>query len=321
MEDNKMKNIFIGTSLFAEIVLNEISQSVYAPFLVVTSPDRPANRGQKINESPVSLKAKELKIETLKPEKISEIKERIKREEPELIIVCSYGQKIPQDILEIPKKNCLNIHPSLLPLYRGPSPITQAIINGDQETGVTIIVLNQKIDAGMIINQEKVSIKKDTSLLDLSQELALKGSKLLLETIPLWIDNKIIGREQDESRATSTKTMEKQDGLINWNDSAQEIERKVRALNPWPGTFSFFKDPKTREKKTIKILEAGIQEQTQSGPFGVIGQVYLATNNELAVQTSKDFLIIKKLQIENKNSMTTQEFINGNIDFIGTILE
>lgn len=315
-----MKVIYIGTSQFAAKILEKLSKTNYSPFLIVTNPDRPAGRGKKIKQTPVSLIAQEEKIKTLKPEKIIEIKDIIKKENPTLIIVCAYGGKIPKEILNIPQKGCLNIHPSLLPLYRGPSPISQAIIDGKKETGVTIILMNEKIDQGPILSQEKVLIEKDCNFNQLSIKLVNKGFELILKTIPLWINNKITPIEQESSRATYTNMIKKEDGKIDWNQSAQEIKRKVNGLNPNPGTFSFFKDKKTGEEKMIKIIEADIQEQTKNGPFGPIGKVYVATNNNLAVQSGKDFLIIKKLQIEGKNPVTSEEFMNGNIEFIGTIL-
>jgi len=301
--------IFIGTSEFAAQVLEYMIERKFLPCLIITK------------DSPVSLIAQKLNIEVLKPKKIKDITNEIKDKKPELLILCAYGEKIPKEILDIPDKGCLNLHPSLLPLYRGATPITQAILDDQDKTGVTVILMNEEFDAGSIIKQKEVNIKKNVSWLDLSQELALKGGELLLKVIPLWLEDKIKAIKQDDSKATYTKTMKKQDGLIDWSCSAQEIERKVRALNPWPGTFSFFQDPKTKEKKMIKILEAGIQKQTSDGPFGKIGQVYMATNEELAVQTGQDFLIIKKLQIQGGKPMLTKEFINGNVSFIDTILK
>ncbi len=316
-----VKTIFIGTSQFAANVLSKIIKSKYRPLLIITNPDRPAGRGKKIKETPVSFTARDNKIKLLKPEKISDLTNEIKKEYPDLILVCAYGQKIPKEIIKIPRKGCLNLHPSFLPKYRGSSPISQAILNGDEETGVTIMLINEKIDQGPIINQKKHRIKENSTFLELAQELAEKGSELLIKTIPQWIDNKIIAKEQDDSEATYTKIMEKEDGKIDWNKSADEIERQIRALNPRPGTFALYEEKETKELKKVKILSANTQEQTQDGPFGVIGKVYVATNNNLAVQTGKNFLIIKKLQMENKNPVTSEDFINGNINFIGTILK
>ncbi len=316
-----MKIIFIGTSKFAANILQRMIYTEYRPCLVITSSDKPSGRGKKIKAMPVSLIAENKGILIKKTDNILELNQEIKKENPVLIIVCAYGKKIPKEILEIPEKGCLNIHPSLLPKYRGPSPISQSIINNDQKTGVTIMLMNDRIDQGKIIKQVEYKIKKGISFLELSQELAEKGADLIIETIPQWINNKLVAQKQQDSQATYTKMIKKEDGKINWSQSAQEIDRQVKALNPQPGTFSFFKDKKSGQKKIIKILETDVQEQTEHGPFGDLGKVYVATNNNLAVQTGKDFLIIKKLQMENKNPVSAGDFMNGNIDFIGTILE
>ncbi len=320
--EKKIKIIFIGTSDFAVKILSELIKKGYNFSFIVTSPNRRAGRNKKLKESPVSLIAKKNKITTFKPEKISTFQNKIKKSFPDLIIVCDYGQKIPKTILEIPKKGCLNVHPSLLPKLRGPSPIKELILKGENKTGVTIIKMNEKIDKGPIIAKEELKIKKEKpTYQELHNQLAILGANLLIKTIPKWINEKVKTNLQDESRATYTKMITKKCGKINWKEPACEIEKKVRAFNPWPGTYSFFKDKKTKKEKMVKITKADIQTQTKDGPFGSPGKVYMATNDKLAVQTGKDFLIINKIQIENKKEMNVKDFINGNVDFIGTILK
>ncbi|MBU2634871.1 methionyl-tRNA formyltransferase, partial [Patescibacteria group bacterium] len=204
------------------------------------------------------------------------------------VIVASYGKIIPKKILEIPKYGCLNVHPSLLPKYRGPSPIQTTILNGDKKTGVTIILMDEKIDHGPIISNSKFEIRNSKLTYgELNVKLAKLGVKLLIETIPKWIRGEIKIKPQDHSKATYTKILKREDGKIDWSKSAQEIERQVRAFNPWPGTFTFIK----HKNKTlrIKVLEADISKDNK--------------------------LIIKKLQPEGKKAMSFEEFKRGYHDF------
>jgi methionyl-tRNA formyltransferase len=320
MINKKLKIIFLGTPEFASIILKKLLKSNYKPCLVITRPDKCSGRNQLLSFSSVKKVAIQEKIEIFQPDKINDCISEIKKINPDLAITVAYGQKIPLKILNIPKYGFINVHPSLLPLYRGPSPIRDVIKNDESETGVTIMLMNENIDSGQIISQEKIILNKKIRYLELSDKLALMGAELLIKTIPNWFDGKIKIKEQNHNNATYTKIVNKKDGLINWNLTAIEIERKVRALNPWPGTYSFFIDKKTGDKKMIKIMEVEVQKETDAGPFGPLGKVYMATNNQLAVKTKKDFLIIKKLQIENKNLMNVEDFLNGNISFIGTVL-
>ncbi len=240
-----MKIIFLGTGEFGTIILQGLIENKYKPVLVYDFK-----------------KLKELK--------------------PDLVIVASYGKIIPKDILKIPKYGCLNVHGSLLPKYRGPSPIQTAILNNDKETGVTIILMDEKIDHGKIISNSKFLISKKFTYPELCEKLANLGVKLLIETIPKWTKGQIKPKPQNESKASYTKILKREDGKIDWNKSAQEIERQIRAFNPWPGTFTFIK----HKNKTlrIKILEANVKDNK---------------------------LIIKKLQPEGKKPMTFEEFQRG----------
>ncbi len=319
-KEKELKLIFLGNSDFSSLVLLELLKSEFKPSLIIMGKDKPSGRNNLISFSSLKKIAIDKKIKFYQPEKINDIFLEIKNFNPDIAIVASYGQKIPLEILNIPKYGFINIHPSLLPFYRGPSPIREAIKNNDNYSGTTIMLMNEKIDGGPIIAQEKIILKKGTIYLDLSRELALQGSKLLIKIIPKWVSGKIEVKKQNDNYASYTKIITKKDGLISWSLSALEIEAMVRFLNPWPGTYSFYKDKKTDKKKMIKILGANVQKETETGPFGPLGKVYMATNNQLAVKAGKDFLIITKLQLENKKPVNVEDFLNGNIDFIGTIL-
>jgi len=261
MENNKIKIVFLGTGLFGEIILKGLFETGYRPIL--------ANDFKKI-----------------------------KILEPDLVVVASYGKIIPREILKIPQYGCLNIHGSLLPKYRGPSPIQTTILNNDKETGVTIILMDEKIDHGPIVANYKLQITNyKITYEELLKELATKGAKLLAKTLPKWINGEIKPEPQDESKATYTKIIKKDDGKINWSKSAAEIERQIRAFNPWPGSFTFWK--KNKKIIRVKILEAEVSQPTANQPKA-------GKSNQL---------IIKKLQPEGKKPMAFEDFKRGYHDF------
>jgi methionyl-tRNA formyltransferase len=328
-----MKIIFIGTPEFGAIILEGLIKANFEPVLVITTPDKPVGRKQIITPPPVKLLAEKYEIPILQPEKLQVISYKLQEIKPDLIIVAAYGQIIPRDILDIPKYGCLNIHPSLLPKHRGASPIQYAILNGDKKTGVTIMLMDEKMDHGPILAKREWEIPNPKSQItnksqilnskityeELHNKLADLGAKLLIETIPKWINKEIKPTSQDDSRATYTKIIKKEDGKIDWKKPAEEIERKIRAFDPWPGAFTRFKIKDLRFT-TFKILKADVLEQTKNGPFGEPGKTFLAPDDKIAVQTGKDFLIIEKLQQEGKKPMTSEEFLRGHLDFIGKIL-
>lgn len=314
MENNKIKIIFIGTPEFGAIVLEKLIKSGHKPFLVITASDKPVGRKQILTPPPVKVIAEKYSIPVAQPEKILNHKSEILNLKPDLIIVAAYSQILPKEILDIPKHGCLNVHPSLLPKYRGASPIQYVILNGDKKTGVTIILMDEKIDHGHIVAQKTLAIREQETAATLHNKLAELGACLLLETIPKWVKNMIKPKKQEESQATFTKILFKEDGKINWQKPAGEIERKVRAFNPWPGAYSF------ADNKIIKILKVGVLKKTKSGPFGSAGKTYLAADDKIAVQSGDDFIIIEKLQFEGKKEMGVEDFLRGHSNFIGIIL-
>lgn len=312
----KPKIIFIGTPEFGAIILKELIRGKLKPVLIITAPDKPVGRKQTITPPPVKVLAKKYKIPILQPEKILNAESEIKKLKPDLIVVAGYGKIIPKQILDIPKYGSLNIHPSLLPKYRGASPVQFAILNGDEETGVTIILITEKLDQGPILASLEYLIKdSEVTYQKLEKELANWGAQLLIETIPKWLKGKIKPKSQDESRVTYAKILKKEDGKINWEKKAEEIERQVRAFNPWPGTFCKINN------KTLKIWKVSILEQTKNSPIGPPGKVYLAPDDRVAVQCGRDYLIIEELQFEGKRRIKVEDFLKGNIDFIGVILK
>jgi len=332
-----MKIVFMGTPEFGAIILEKLCQSKYRPYsgrwpngpfrpvLVVTAPDKPVGREQTITPPPVKVLAEKYKIPVLQPGKIENCKLEIEDYKPELIVVAAYGEILPKEILDIPKYGCLNVHPSLLPRWRGPSPIQYAILNGDKKTGVTIILMDEKVDHGPILNQRSIIIEESETGKTLHDKLANFGVRLLLETISKWQKGLIKPRPQDETRATFTKILTRGDGEINWKKTAQELERQIRAFELWPESFTLWS--KTGKVLRIKILKARVFKSSGSITYPV-GKTLVVPQNEICVQCGKgflggsgDFLVIEKLQLEGKKEMSAEEFLRGHPDFIGTILK
>ena len=238
---------------------------------------------------------------------------KIENLEPNLIILSAYGQIIPKEILKIPKYGCLNIHPSLLPKYRGPSPIQTAILNGDEKTGVTIFIMDEKIDHGPIVAQKELEIK-NYNFKTLSKKLANLGADLLIEILPKYLAGEMKPIPQDDSKATYTKIIKKEDGKINWQKSAEEIERMTRAFTLWPGTYTYINLKKPKMLKIIKVKVFKIDHQKTPGT------IFLTEKKELAVACAQNALILKEVQLEGKRKMSGRDFLNGHPEIINSIL-
>jgi len=321
------KIIFIGTPDFSAIILKTLCESEYKPILVVTASDKPVGRKQIITPPPVKVLAEKYGIEICQPEKIENCKLKIENCKPDLIIVAAYGQILPKEILEIPKNGCFNIHPSLLPKYRGSTPIQATILNGDKKTGVTIILMDEKMDHGPIVNQRALEIEENETATALHDKLAEFGASLLLETIPKWQKGMLKTRPQDETEATYTKILTREDGRINWKKTAGGLEKEVRAYTLWPESFTFW------ERRgglifRIKILKARVQKSTGRVSYP-IGKILVVPQNEIGVQCGggffpgrgRDFLVIERLKMEGGGEMGSEEFLRGHPEFIGTILK
>jgi len=328
-----MKIIFVGTPEFGAIILERLCNTEFKPCLVITEPDKPMGRKQILIPPPVKVIARRYNIPVLQPEAISNLKSQISNLEPDLIILAAYGKILPKEILEIPKYGCLNIHPSLLPKYRGASPIQYAILNNEKETGVTIILMDEKIDHGPILAQRELEIlnpkfqisnKSQNSKFKityprLSKELAELGAKLLIKTIPEWIRGEIKPQPQDESAATYAKILTREDGKVNWEKSADEIERQIRAFQPWPGSWTLWQIAKENLFR-IKILKARVFK-SPDGRIYPVGKILVVPQNEAAVRCGENFLVIEELQLEGKKPTNSEEFLRGHSDFIAATLQ
>ncbi len=311
-----MKIIFFGTPKFSAIILEKLIKNNLKPVLVVTSLDKPVGRSQELTASLVKVAAQNYNIPVLQPESLDapEFRRVILNSQLDFIVLAAFGPPFfNKEILEIPKYGCLNVHPSLLPKYRGASPIPYAILNGEKETGVTIIRMSEKIDQGDILAQEKLEISPTDTTLTLTAKLADLGGSLLVKTISALVGSGISPCSQGESPTSYCCQLKKEDGRINWNNQAEYIERQIRAFYPWPGTHTLF------GKKILKILKAYvIKENTEPLKPGFI---FLSRNKELTVQTGKDSLAIEQLQLEGGKPLSSEDFIRGHREIIGAIME
>jgi len=290
--------VFFGTPEFAVPALRALHQN-FNVVLAVTQPDKPVGRKQKLSPTAVKIEAQKLGLKVV--ESLNDLRSMIDELIPDVGVVAAYGKIISQAILDLFPFGCLNIHPSLLPKYRGASPIQSAILNGDAETGVSIIKLDNKMDHGPIISNSKFQIPNFDTYEGLSKKLAKTGADLLIKTLPDYLGGKIKLVAQNDNQATFTKIIKREDGKINWQKPAVEIERQIRAYFPWPGSFTEFSG------KRLKIITAEVTSEAKEGKIGE----FLAQNGQLLVKCGKDALNIKELQIEGKNELTAKEFING----------
>lgn len=254
----------------------------------------------------------------------------------DLVVVGFYGKILSREILETPEYGALNVHPSLLPKYRGPTPVQTAILNGETKTGVTIIHMDEKMDHGPILASQKFLISnfkflnglgKPTTP-ELTKELWEIGGDLLVKTIPKWVAGEIKAKEQDHKSATYTKILTRKDGRIDWSKTAEAIERQVRAFTPWPGSFFMWRN------KKIEIIDAEIKESSKAGTVHAsqkqglsplckakkLGEVFRAESGNMAVQTSKNALELKIIKPESKNEMGSKQFLNGYLEILGSII-
>ena len=305
MHHKELKVIFFGTGEFAVTPLEYLAKSTEL-LTVVTQPDRPGGRKMQHQASPVKQKAVELNIPVLQPEKIkknTDLHDLIKKLNPDFLVVVSYGNIIPKEILDVPKYMPVNIHPSLLPQYRGATPIQQSLLKGDKETGVTFIRMDEGIDTGDILHVKKIQIEDEDNFAGLSYKLAHLSGLLLSGLLEEISENIITPLPQDNSKASLCGKIEKEEGKISWfKESAQEIENKVKALTPWPGTFSFI------ENKRVKILKArAINIENRLKP----GQTHQTSKTGFVVGTKQGELEVLELQMEGKKPVTSEEFLRG----------
>jgi len=311
-----MRIVFMGTPEFSVPPLEYLIRSEYQVVGVYSQPDRPTGRGRMLEQSPVKNMALAHGLEVFQPARLRnpDDVQCLAALKPDLILVAAFGQILPQSVLDIPPFGCLNIHPSLLPRYRGATPIPSAILGGDNETGVTIMLMDAGMDTGHIISQIIVGLEPQDTTESLTGRLAQAGVRLLGETLPLWFDRSLKPQPQDGSKVTYTSPIAKEDGVINWQMSAEEISRRVRAFYPWPGCYTWW------QGKLLKLLEAVPLHKNKDLLPGKV--VALASDQPavVGVETGDGILGLLRVQLEGKRALTAAEFLLGQRTFVGSTL-
>ena len=300
-----MRVIFMGTPDFATGTLEEIVKAGHEVVGVVTQPDKPKGRGKTMMPTPVKETALKYNLPVYQPRKVREPEfvELLRSLKPDVMVVAAFGQIITKEILEMPKYGCINVHASLLPAYRGAAPIQWAVINGDKESGVTIMQMDEGIDTGDMIEKAVVPIAEDETGGSLFDKLSHTGAKLCVKVLKDLEEGTAVGKKQPEESTTPyAKMIDKKMGEVDWKKSAKEIEQLIRGLNPWPSAYTKV------QRKTLKLWKAKVLlETSQMKP----GQIVKVTKDSLAVQTGQGMLEIQELQLEGKKRMDTSSFLRG----------
>lgn len=294
-----LKVVFMGTPEFAVTILEKLIENTEV-VMVVSQPDAPVGRKKTLTPSPVKKFAEEKGIEVFTPSKIKENYEQVLNAKPDMIVTCAYGQIIPKELLEIPKYGCINVHASLLPKLRGGAPIHRAIMEGFKETGITIMHMDEHMDSGDIITQEKVTIEDDDTLETLSEKLKTTGANLLIKTIPQIIDNTAPRIKQNEDEITFGYIIKKEDEHLDFNETTQKIYDQIRALYPNPASYF------TMDGKNIKVYKA--KKSATKGTPSTINNIY---KDGIGIGTKDGEIILTEIKPEGKNRILVKDYLNG----------
>ncbi|HIE39648.1 MAG TPA: methionyl-tRNA formyltransferase [Anaerolineae bacterium] len=291
--------IFMGSADFSIPILKALSEGEEV-LAVVTQPDRPRGRGQRLGPTPVKQWANCNGIPVLEPQLLDgHFIEEVRGFGPEAIVVAAYGRMLPPELLRLPPLGCINVHPSLLPKYRGAAPVNWAIIRGESETGVTTFLMDEGMDSGPILLQRRVQIGEGETASELLGRLAELGAELLLETLKRWRRGEIEPRPQREEEATFAPKLRKEDGLIDWKREAREINNLIRGVQPWPGAYTFLKG------KHLKVHRAKV-----GSGRGEPGEV-ISLKDGIEVACGKGSLLLEEVQLEGRRRVRWEEFLRG----------
>lgn len=309
-----MKIVFMGTPDFAVPSLESLYDEGYSVELVVTQQDRRRGRGKKVQYTPVKEKAMELGLEVFQPDSINHIDSinKIKEISPDFIVVVAYGQILKKEILEIPKYGCFNVHASLLPKYRGAAPINWAIINGERETGITIMEIDEGLDTGDMILYDSIPIKEDDDAPTIHDKLAKLGGALIIKALKDIETNKAVKTPQDHNLSSYASMIIKEMGRIKWNDRGENIINLIRGLKPWPSAYTEYNN------EIVKIHKARLTDEFKEGKFGEILKV---ADDGIYVKTKDKTVVIEELQFPGKRKLKVEEYLRGNSIEEGIILE
>ena len=309
-----MRIVFMGTPDFSVPALEALVEGGHEVVAAITQPDKPKGRGKAVLMTPVKEKAMELGIPVYQPVKVREPEfvEKLRQMEPDAIVVVAFGQILPKSILEIPRYGCVNIHASLLPKYRGAAPIQWAVIDGERESGVTTMFMNEGLDTGDMLEKEAVTLDPKETGGSLHDKLSAIGGRLILSTLKGLEDGTLKGTPQTDEGTCYAKMLKKSLGDIDWTMDAAAIERLIRGLNPWPSAYTCL------HGKTLKIWDGDVLEREYGVEPGTVAEV---AKDRLVVQTGQGSLAIRSLQLEGKKRMDSGDFLRGYAVEAGTRLE
>ena len=314
---DKKKIVFMGTPKFAVPVLEMLIEK-YGVDLVITQPDKKVGRKKVLTAPPVKVIAEEKGIKVLQPEKISNDENvllELKELNPDIIITAAYGQLVPETILEIPKYKCINVHGSLLPKLRGGAPIQYSILEDHGKTGITIMYMVKKLDAGDMISKVEVDILDSDNYESLHDKLSIAGRDLLKETLPNIFTGNIAPEKQDDSLATFARNILREDEKIDWNKSAREIFNQVRALDPTPGAFTYL------DENVLKIWNSEVVDLEENFSSKKVGTIIKQDKKHIYLLCGENTVLkVKELQISGKKRMPVVNFLSNKKDYVGTIL-
>ena len=305
--------VFLGTAPFALPSLKLLLENGLRIAGVITRPDRPAGRGKKISSPPVKEMALEYGQKLFQPQNKAELENIMQELKPGVLAAVAYGMILPPEVLKIPPLGAINLHPSLLPSYRGAAPIQRALLAGEESTGVSVFFMSSRMDAGDLILQERVTIDAEENFGMLYDRLAVLGAEKLLEALKLIINGDASRIPQEDAKATYAPPLSRDDEIIDWSKDASSIVNQVRALDPFPGAYTYFRG------KRLKVWRAGLEKQIEvlSGSFSPPGTICRVEKDFFTVCTAKEPLNIFELQPEGKRRMKTEDFLKGYVPQVG----
>lgn len=309
-----MNIVFMGTPEFAVPTLEVLHQEGHNISLVITQKDKPKGRGKKIQYTPVKEKALELNLEVFQPDNIndSECVNKLIALNPDIIIVVAFGQILKKEILNLPKHGCLNIHASLLPKYRGAAPINWALINGEKETGITIMKMDEGLDTGDMLLKESIPINNEDDYTSIHDKLSKSGGDLIIKAIDQIKRGTIINTPQDHSLSSYAPMIYKSTGKIDWNNTGEKIHNQVMGLKPWPSAYTIYNE------ETVKIHKVNVVKKFSNDSVGKIVKV---SKEGIYVNALDSCVIIEELQFPGKKKLTVREYLAGNNIEVGVILQ
>ncbi len=314
-----MRIVFMGTPAFAVPTLHQLLKTEFSVVGVVCQPDRPSGRGKIVQVGPVKALALSQNIPVVQPEKMKDpqLMETLRAWNPEVVVVAAYGRILPKAILDLPPKGCLNVHGSLLPKYRGAAPIQWAVIQGEVRTGVTIMLMDEGMDTGAILQQEEISIGPEETSGELAPRMAQVGGALLVRTLRGWVAGTMSPLPQDDSAATLAPILTKEDGLMYWDRPARTLANRIRGLLPWPGVYTFLEGERWGIwKAQVEDQEPGNRRTADDIPQAP-GTITAVTKKAIRVKTGQGSLNLLEIQPENKKRMPVADYLAGHRVTIG----